>query len=94
MTAQVEWCEISGPVDGWFQCWVRTAGDTQDDCRSLAVRMLGLIAPGRKRVIRKEPYAVGAVDFATGMALCQGGVRFAFRDDAGDDAASALCSDA
>jgi hypothetical protein len=85
MTAFVETCQIGGPHDGWFSCWIQTTGQSADECRALTEQIMTMIAPGRRRLIRVPLWSDAQTDFATNESVCRGGARFAFRDETGSD---------
>lgn len=58
----------------------------------LAEQVMGMIAAGKRRLIRVPPWSDAQTDFATGKSICRGGARFAFRDEAGSDEAVADAS--
>lgn len=76
---------LTGPcMDGWYQIYCTTVGETNDKALEGAEHVLNAFAFGRAALIRVRPESDSETDFDTKEARHAGIVRFHYRLDAGE----------
>jgi hypothetical protein len=71
-------------MDGWYQVYCTTMGDTKALAFEGAEHVLNALAFGRTAAIRVRPEASSDTDFDTKETHHKGIVRFIYRLDAGE----------
>lgn len=72
------WCVISGGEDGWNHCHLTTSARSAEEAKAAAAAYVEQLFPGKRKLVRTEPYGEETRDFEKGCRVVKGGARFSF----------------